>query len=134
MSPPTKRTAPGEGAALQTTATGGNAKRSLVALPRKMSTPLAEAVGRCVQTLADHASIPAIIALLLAAGGPRQCFNANGLPKVRHKSRKAAERHKASLMRWTGQSSRSLDVYECKICCFWHVGHRGGRRRRGGRP
>jgi hypothetical protein len=100
---------------------------------QKMSTPLAEAVGRCVQTLANHASMATIIAPLLAARSPRQCFNDDGKPKVRHKSREAAERHKRSLMRWTGQPSRSLAVYECKICGFWHVGHRGGRRRRGDR-
>jgi hypothetical protein len=92
--------------------------------------PLARAAGRCVQTLANHASMSTIVALLLAAAyRPRECFNANGQPKVRHKSREDAIAHKSSLI-IAGRASASLQVYECKHCGYWHVGNRrrGGRR------
>jgi hypothetical protein len=92
--------------------------------------PLARAAGRCVQTLAGHASMPIIVALLMAAAyRPRECFNADGKPKVRHKSREDAVQHKRSLI-MAGRASASLQVYECKHCGFWHVGNRrrGGRR------
>jgi hypothetical protein len=60
---------------------------------------------------------------------PRQCFNADGNPKVRHKSREDAIRHKRSLI-MAGRANASLQVYECGVCGYWHVGNRrrGGRR------
>jgi hypothetical protein len=96
-----------------------------------MIAPLAAAAGRCVQTLANHASMPIILAPLMGAGDrPRQCFNANGDPKVRHKSREDAIQHKRSLLMAGHGEPSSLQVYECNVCGYWHVGNRrrGGRR------
>jgi len=84
-------------------------------LLRKMITaPAAVAAGRLLGRIAP---VPAIIALLLAVHLPRECFNENGDPKVRH----------------TGQPWHALKVYQCGRCGFWHVGHTGRRRRRGRR-
>lgn len=96
---------------------------------RKASAPLARAVGRCVQAVANHAPIAAIIALAVALASyrPRQCFNANGRPKVRHRSREDAIAHKRALI-LAGRATKWLQVYQCDVCGFWHVGHRGGRR------
>ena len=93
------------------------------------SAPLARAVGRYVQTAANHTSIAVMVALRLALASyrPRGCFNADGQPKVRHKSREAAIAHKRSLI-LAGRASKWLQVYQCSVCGFWLVGHRGGRR------
>jgi hypothetical protein len=71
----------------------------------------------------------AIVALRLALATyrPRECFNATGQPKVKHKSRGDAIEHKRALI-LAGRASKWLQVYECRVCGFWHVGHRGGRR------
>jgi rubrerythrin len=75
-----------------------------------------------------------MVTLLLAAGYlPRECFNVNGDPKIRHKTREAAIAHKRNLLRATGDSGWSRKVYRCRVCGFWHVGRSGARRRRGGR-
>jgi hypothetical protein len=94
-----------------------------------ISAPLTGAVGRCVQTLANRASMAVIVALLLAMASyrPRECFNINGQPKVQHKSREHAIAHKRALI-LAGRASKWLQVYQCGVCGFWHVGHRGGRR------
>jgi hypothetical protein len=94
-----------------------------------ISAPLAGAVGRCVQTLANRASMSFIVALLLglASYRPRECFNADRQPKTRHKSREDAIAHKRALI-LAGRASKYLQVYECSHCGSWHVGHRGGRR------
>jgi hypothetical protein len=96
---------------------------------RMISAPIAGATGRCVQTVASHASMAAIVALrlVLATYRPRECFNANGDPKVRHKSREDAIKQKRALI-LAGRASKWLQVYQCKYCGSWHVGHRGGRR------
>jgi hypothetical protein len=93
-----------------------------------ISAPLAVA-GRCVQTLANHASIAAMVALAVFGIDyfPREHFNADGSPKVAHKTREAAIQHKRSLI-MAGRASKRLQVYECSHCASWHVGHRGGRR------
>jgi hypothetical protein len=97
-----------------------------------ITAPAAVAAGRWFWWLA-----PAFIriTLLLATWHlPRECYNRDGQPKIKHKSRKEAIQHKHSLQRDTGQPGWSLKVYLCKRCGFWHVGHTGTRRRRGGRP
>jgi hypothetical protein len=104
-------------------------RRVIGAALRTTSAPLAGAVGRCVQTLANHAPIATTLALRMALTSyrPRACFNANGQPKVRHKTREDAIRHKRALI-LAGRASKWLQVYECGVCGFWHVGHRGGIR------
>jgi hypothetical protein len=101
----------------------------LAALIRMGSAPVARATGRCVQTVVNHASMFAIVAL--ATFGidyfPREHFNADGSPKVAHKTREDAIAHKRSLI-LAGRASKQLQVYECSHCASWHVGHRGGRR------
>ncbi|HEY7177001.1 MAG TPA: hypothetical protein VH442_18975 [Micromonosporaceae bacterium] len=73
-----------------------------------------------------------IVAVLLAAVHlPRECFNEHGAPKIRHKSREDAQAHRTGLAARTGQG-RGLKVYQCSQCGYWHVGHSGRRRRRGG--
>jgi hypothetical protein len=95
----------------------------------RISAPVARATGRCVQTLANHASMTVMIALAVFGIDyfPREHFNADGSPKVGHKTREAAIQHKRSLI-LAGRASKHLQVYECSHCGSWHVGHRGGRR------
>jgi len=94
---------------------------------QKITAPAAAAAGR----LLGLAPVLNIIALLLAVRLPRECFNENGDPKVRHKSREDADIHRRDLQRRTGQPWHALKVYQCGRCGFWHVGHTGRRRRRG---
>jgi hypothetical protein len=96
-----------------------------------ITAPAAVAAGRWFWRLA-----PALIrvTLLLATMHlPRECYNRDGQPKIKHKSREEAIRHKRSLQRQEGRPGRALKVYLCKRCGFWHVGHGGNRRRRGSR-
>lgn len=44
--------------------------------------------------------------------------------KVRHRTREAALRHMAALVAKDG--STRLNVYPCRKCGRWHVGHRWG--------
>jgi hypothetical protein len=105
---------------------GSDRRRDLL---RRVSAPVARTTGRYVQTLANHASMYAIVTLALFGIDyfPREHFNADGFPKVAHKTREAAIQHKRSLI-LAGRASKHLQVYECSYCGSWHVGHRGGRR------
>jgi hypothetical protein len=97
---------------------------------RRDTAPATSAAGRLFGRLA-----PALIIVALALAGrylPRECFNEHGQPKIRHKTREEAQAHRQSLMRATGQPGHALKVYQCGQCGFWHVGHGGRRRRRGG--
>jgi len=97
--------------------------------PRRITAPAAAAAGRWIGRLAP---VLTIVALLLAAAHlPRECFNAAGQPKTRHKTREYAERERHALLA-AGRAGRALKTYLCKRCGFWHVGHTGRRRRRGG--
>lgn len=52
--------------------------------------------------------------------------------KRAHANRASAERHKAGLVE-AGASPDALNVYRCRHCGLFHVGHivrRNGRRRR----
>jgi len=52
----------------------------------------------------------------LAPQPDRRCRRADGVPKWRFISRDQAE---AEAQRWEG-----YEVYECKVCGLWHLGHR----------
>lgn len=99
--------------------------------PHTDTAPAAVAAGRLLGRLAPV--LPIVALLLAAAHLPRECFNEHGLPKIRHKTREDAQAHQHDLARRTGQPVRTLKVYHCRECGFWHVGHGGQRRRRGRR-
>ena len=45
--------------------------------------------------------------------------------KVKYKSEGAAKAHLRSLLRSEGvQDESRLNVYQCSLCRWWHVGHR----------
>ena len=97
-------------------------------LARMISAPVARATGRCVQTLANHASMYAMVAL--AAFGidyfPREHFNADRSPKVdtRHATTRSSTSAASSWPAAQASTFRSTSAH----CGLWHVGHRGGRR------
>jgi hypothetical protein len=101
--------------------------------PHTNTAPVAAATGRLFRRLATPALI--MVALLIAAvHRPRECYNANGDPKIRHRSREDAIQHKRSLLLADDlRPGHTLKVYLCGVCGFWHVGNAGKRRRRGGR-
>jgi hypothetical protein len=94
-----------------------------------ISAPLARATGRFVQALAYLAPMSAMVALAVFGIDyfPREHFNADGSPKVVHKTRENAIQHKRALI-LAGRAGKHLQVYQCSHCASWHVGHRGGRR------
>jgi len=49
-------------------------------------------------------------------------------PKQAHDTRRAAQDHLFSLMRNKGARRRSLEVYRCRWCGKYHIGHRKRRR------
>lgn len=49
-------------------------------------------------------------------------------PKQRHATRKEAEEHLWSLVHATGVRRHALEVYRCKWCKSYHVGHPPRRR------
>lgn len=49
--------------------------------------------------------------------------------KHQHTSRQAAERQMESLID-AGEYAGNLNVYRCRHCRTWHVGHRPGNQRK----
>jgi hypothetical protein len=50
--------------------------------------------------------------------------------KRRHESKESAERQKAQLTRDTGSAWFRMQVYRCRHCNGWHVGHTGRSKRK----
>lgn len=49
-------------------------------------------------------------------------------PKQGHATRKEAQDHLFNLVRGKGARRRSLEVYQCRWCGKYHIGHRKRRR------
>ena len=57
---------------------------------------------------------------------PRECYKADGRPKVAYKNKKAAKSARRLAVKHYGGSVDDKDVYRCPHCKQYHIGSKSG--------